>query len=144
MRHFIDWGCLAVPPPHPSNKKLVAKAVSAKQRSIFIGKPPPRIYVDIPEWIALVSRRRLPVSKTFQTHFSYFFILAVISLFPNPRNQRVGGHVMEWWSMRTFPFGHYWVFLKVFIKILLVFHHLFVCEHLQRSFVQRSLCYLQK
>ena len=43
MRHFIDWGCLAVPPLNPSNKKLVAKAVSAKQRSIFIGKPPPRI-----------------------------------------------------------------------------------------------------
>ena len=43
MRHFIDWGCLAVPPLHPSNKKLVAKAISAKQRSIFIGKPPPRI-----------------------------------------------------------------------------------------------------
>ena len=43
MRHFINWGCLAVPPLHPPDKKLVAKAVSAKQRSIFIGKPPPRI-----------------------------------------------------------------------------------------------------
>ena len=43
MRHFINWGCLAVPPLHPPDKKFVAKAVSAKQRSIFIGKPPPRI-----------------------------------------------------------------------------------------------------
>ena len=43
MRHFINWGCLAVPPLHPPDKKFVAKAVSAKQRSMFIGKPPPRI-----------------------------------------------------------------------------------------------------
>ena len=146
MRHFIDWGCLAVPPLNPSNKKLVAKAVSAKQRSRFIGKPPPRICR-----YSRVNCLGLPPPPPCVQNFSNSLFILLHSccnqFIPQP-TQSMSRRTCH--GMVVYENVSFWPLLgvfRVFIKILLVFHHLFVCEHLphlQRSFVQRSLCYLQK
>ena len=125
MRHFINWGCLAVPPLHPPDKKFVAKAVSAKQRSIFIGKPPPRICR-----YSRVNCLGLPPPPPCVQNFSNSLLIFLHScsnqfiIQPTQSTSRRTCHVMVVHeSVPSWPLLG--VFLKVFIKILLVFHHLF-------------------
>ena len=147
MRHFINWGCLAVPPLHPPDKKFVAKAVSAKQRSMFIGKPPPRICR-----YSRVNCLGLPPPPPCVQNFSNSLLIFLHScsnqfiIQPTQSTSRRTCHVMV--VHESVPS---WPLLGVFFESV---HQNFArlssfifCEHLpnlQRSFVQRSLCYLQK
>ena len=116
MRHFINWGCLAVPPLHPPDKKLVAKAVSAKQRSIFIGKPPPRICR-----YSRVNCLGLPPPPPCVQNFSNSLLIFLHScsnqfiIQPTQSTSRRIRHVMVVHeSVPSWRLGHYWVFFESF------------------------------